>query len=393
MIKIFASILQDKGARLIMSALEVAGEARFIGGCVRDAVLGQPSVDVDLATTLLPEKVLDLLRAAGLTARPLGAAHGVVLAWHNKQRYEIATLREDVATDGRHALVAYTQDWAIDARRRDFTINALSADLNGQVYDYIGGLEDLYAHQVQFIGEPTARIREDYLRILRYYRFHTRFGHDWNISARAACRENRAGLSQLSRERVTEELRKLLSLGNPMPGCKAISEDEILADIIPKLRDIPALEKLLEREKVYGPQSWLVRLAAWGGQAKTFTEDFLDQFVFTRTDRADVKTSAILDFQVLNHAVYHYGAPAVRAAVMLRAADQELPEFMQQIDNFKIQEFPLRAESLLQMGVKPGPHLGEILRQTENWWLETNGLAGEAECRNYAAALATVSSA
>jgi len=398
MTKISANFLQDVGARSIIAALAAAGgETRFVGGCVRDAIVGLRAVDIDLATTLLPEKVLDVLTAAGFTARPLGAAHGVVSAWYSKKRYEIATLREDIATDGRHALVAYTQDWAVDARRRDFTINALSTDLNGQVYDYVGGLDDLRTQCVRFIGEASTRIHEDYLRILRYYRFHARFGTKWDAVARGACRENRMGLAQLSRERITEELHKLLSIENPqekiLAACAAMHEDQIFLNIIPELKDILTLERLLAREKIYDQQSWLLRLAAWGGQAPQFDERFLDQFVFTRTDRADIKLFATLDFGKLNHALYYHGTNAVRAAVILRASDSDLSSLMQQIEFSTPHEFPLQAEDLLQMGVLPGPRLGEILRTVENWWLENNCLANADECRTYATTLAMVSSA
>ncbi len=390
--KISAGFLQDEGAsalldgaRGVIAALHAVGEdVRFIGGCVRDAVLGLNSADIDLATTALPEKVMQVLPVTGFTVRDVGAAHGVVLAWRDGHKYEVATLREDVVTDGRHAVVAFTRDWELDARRRDFTINALSADADGKVYDYVGGLPDLRARRVRFIGEAATRVREDYLRILRFYRFHARFGDVWDTDSRAACRDGCAGLLKISRERVTEELQKLLSLENPqekiLPAYAAMDEDQVFAEVVPQLNDIIALKKLLAREKIYGHQNWLLHLAAWGGLARHFDEAFLDQFVFTRTGRADVKMFATLDYQKLNHALYHHGAAAVRAAVMLRADDAELPQLMAQIENFTPREFPLQAEDLLQMGVEPGPRLGEILREVEDWWLKGERIADKAAC-------------
>ena len=402
--KISAKFLQDTGARGIIAALRAAGdETRFVGGCVRDAIADQDSllnvsassltVDIDLATTALPEKVLEVLCMVGFTAKPLGARHGVIFAYRDGQKYEVATLREDVQADGRHAVVVFTHDWEVDARRRDFTVNALSADVNGNVFDYVGGIEDLQARRVRFIGDPTARVREDYLRILRYYRFHARFGADWDAAARAACRENHAGLVQLSRERMTDELCKLLSLENPLAACVAMTEDKILADVVPELFDVVGLQALLEREKVYGRQNWHVRLAAWGGLARQYNEIFLDRFTFSRAAQTDLKTFCTLDYQRLGHALHHFGANAVRAAVMLRAEDATLPGVAAHIENYVCCDFPLQAEDVLQMGVVAGPRLGEILRAVEDWWLKNDRIPDIKACKVYAETLATVSNA
>lgn len=447
--KITAGFLQDEGARGIIAALGAAGEeARFVGGCVRDALAvpdhlpGIP--EIDLATTALPEKTLQVLELAGFSVKPVGLAHGVVLAVRDGRHYEIATLREDVETDGRHAIVAYTRDWALDARRRDFTMNALSADLEGNVYDYCDGLADITARHVRFIGEAGARIREDYLRILRFYRFNARFAGaagrfdgEWDAAARAACRDGRAGLVQLSRERVTEELSKLLLMKNPLEVCRVMTADLTSSDCHPRGREaqpgdprlnnpnvsesetqgmpncgspapacggprddtsfidglvfIDDLEQLITREKIYGQQPWHLRLAAWGGLVRGANEKFLQNFVFTRLGLAEIRKFATLDYSRIHHALYHHGVGLVRGAVLLRAADSELPELMRQIENFTPHEFPLQAEDLLAMGVQPGPRLGEILREVENWWLSGDYAADRAACKNYAAMLATVS--
>lgn len=394
--QIHPEFLRDPGARDILAALARAGEeTRFIGGCVRDTAAGMTTGDIDLATTALPETVLNVLGMAGFTARPLGHAHGVTFAWRDGRKYEIATLREDVQTDGRHAMVAFTRHWALDAARRDFTINALSADADGNVFDYTDGLADLAMHRVRFIGEANARIQEDYLRILRFYRFHARFGgSEPDSDARTACRAHRAGLARISSERITEELRKLLSSENPLSACAAMTADKILSDIIPELDNLPALETLLAREKIYGPLPWLARLAAWGGMVQHFNEAFLDHFRFARAERAEMTRLATLDFHhALNHALHYEGTPTVRAAVILRASDSELPTFMEKISAWQPREFPLHAEDVLAMGVVPGPGLGKILRNTENWWLANNCAANAEECKNYAATLATDSSA
>lgn len=194
-----------------------AGETRFVGGCVRDALLGLPVSDIDLATRLRPEAAMERLKAAGIRAVPTGLAHGTVTAIVAGAPIEVTTLRRDVSTDGRRATVAFTDDWREDAARRDFTINALSADpASGEVFDYFGGEADLAARRVRFIGDPLTRIAEDHLRILRFFRFHARFGAgEPDADSLAACVARANDLMALSRERIADELSKLLALPDP----------------------------------------------------------------------------------------------------------------------------------------------------------------------------------
>ncbi|HRJ12591.1 MAG TPA: CCA tRNA nucleotidyltransferase [Alphaproteobacteria bacterium] len=381
-----------EGARGIIMALTAAGEeCRFVGGCVRDALAGLPLKDIDLATTALPEKVMAVLSITGFQVIPVGLTHGVVIAMRDGKKYEIATLREDVKTDGRHAVVAFTRDWELDAQRRDFTINAMSMDLDGKLYDTVGGADDLAARRVRFIGDADSRIKEDYLRILRFYRFDTMFGSG-DAATRAACRNSRSGIQNLSRERMTEELTKLLSLLDPLAACRAMVEDGVAAEITLQLTDIPTLQRLLAREAKYDLlMPWFVRLAAWGGLAYQFDETLADVFVFTRTVRAELKFIATIDLNDLQAALYHHGVARVLHAVMLCADEEGLPKFIQEINAFVPREFPIQAEDILAMGVAPGPRLGEILRETENWWLAGNFIADAAACKDYATTLATVS--
>lgn len=384
------NFLQDDGARGIILALQAAGEeCRAVGGCVRDALAGHAVKDIDLATTALPEKTMAVLSLAGFQTIPVGVAHGVVMAVRDGRKYEIATLREDVQTDGRHAVVAFTRDWGLDARRRDFTINAMSVDITGQVYDYLGGQDDLAAGRVQFIGDAMQRIREDYLRILRFYRFHAVFGKDDGTAARAACRELRSGISQLSHERITEELIKLLSLPDPLSACRAMTDDQILLGVLPQLDDISALETLLQREAQYQMQlPWYVRFLAWH-QGKMIG----DTLILTRMARAEMKLLHDMDISDLRPALHHHGKDHVMHAVLLRADDAALQTAIQQIRAFVPKEFPMAAEDILQLGVAPGPRLGEILRKTEVWWLSGDCQANREECKAYAETLATDSKA
>lgn len=387
MTKIQSAFLEDEGARGIVMALRAAGEeCRFIGGCVRDAFAGLPVKDVDLATTALPEKVMDILPVTGFQVIPVGVEHGVVLAHRDGHKYEIATLREDVQTDGRHAIVAFTRDWELDAQRRDFTINALSTDIEGTVFDYTGGIADLNAHRVRFIGDAAQRIREDYLRILRFYRFDARFG-EGDHAARNACREFRFGILQLSRERITEELIKLLSLPDPLRACAAMQEDHILDDILPQLNNLDALRQLIAREQQFSQQlPWYARLMAWGGSVLSD-----DALVLTRAARMEMKLLYDMDVTDLRPVLYHHGADRARTAVMLKSDDADLKNHIQQVNDFVPKEFPFQAEDILALGIAPGPRLGEILREVEEWWLKGDCAADAAACKAYAETLARVS--
>ncbi|HEV8680479.1 MAG TPA: CCA tRNA nucleotidyltransferase, partial [Stellaceae bacterium] len=221
--------------RSLLAALEVAGiEARFVGGCVRDALLGRPIADIDLATPSRPEEVIAALAKAGIKVVPTGIAHGTVTAVISSpgppHHYEITTLRRDVETFGRRARVAFDADWAEDAARRDFTINAIYLDPDGTVHDPVAGLADLEARRVRFVGAAATRIAEDVLRVLRYYRFEARFGTGTgDTSARAACRAAAASLWRLSAERVAGELIRLLRVPHPIPALQMMSEDAVLA--------------------------------------------------------------------------------------------------------------------------------------------------------------------
>jgi poly(A) polymerase len=213
-----------------------AGKARFVGGVVRDTLLGLDVSDIDLATTHSPALVMERLQAAGIKAVPTGIAHGTVTAVLASGPVEVTTLRRDVATDGRHAVVAFSSDWEEDAARRDFTINALYAEPgSGAVHDYYGGLADLAARRVRFIGDPYRRIAEDHLRILRFFRFHARFGEEVDMAALDACTARANDLMALSRERIASELLKLLVTAAAVPVMNLMVERGILRVVLPEI--------------------------------------------------------------------------------------------------------------------------------------------------------------
>jgi poly(A) polymerase len=263
-----ASWQQREGMKPLLAALGARdGDTRYVGGCVRDTLLGLAVSDVDLATRLPPQDVMARLGKARIKAVPTGIAHGTVTAVVAGKPVEVTTLRRDVATDGRRATIAYTDDWREDAARRDFTINALSADpVTLKVCDYFGGEEDLAARRVRFIGDPLTRIAEDHLRILRFFRFHARFGaEEADAEALAACAERANDLMALSRERIADELTKLLALPAPVAAVRLMVEHGILKPVLPEIGPdgVERLERLVEREAGAGlPPHPLRRLVA-----------------------------------------------------------------------------------------------------------------------------------
>jgi poly(A) polymerase len=236
----------------VMAALASAGgEARFVGGCVRDALLGRPVTDVDIATHEPPERVMNLLSRAGIKAVPTGIKHGTVTAVVGRKHFEITTLRRDVETYGRHARVEYTNDWAADAARRDFTMNALFCSIDGTVYDPFGGLADLQARRVRFVGDAEARIREDVLRLLRFFRFYAHYGAPPpDAEALAACRKLAPLLPTLSGERVCGETLKLLRAADPAGVIALMREEGVLLQILPEATNIARLRALVTVEGI-----------------------------------------------------------------------------------------------------------------------------------------------
>ncbi len=253
--------MTEPATRAVLAALAAGGvEARFVGGSVRDALLGLPLWDIDIATPAPPERVIELLQAAGVKVVPTGLAHGTVTAIVPPRHFEITTLRRDIETFGRRARVAFDADWAADAARRDFTINAIFLSPDGAIDDPVGGLDDLRARRVRFVGDPATRIAEDVLRLLRYYRFEARFGTGaGDPEARAACRTAAYLLPSLSAERVAQELTKLLAALDPVPALQMMQTDGVLAAVLPEAPRLDRLRRLIELEPDRDP---LRRLAA-----------------------------------------------------------------------------------------------------------------------------------
>jgi poly(A) polymerase len=361
----------------VMAAL---GEARFVGGCVRNALLGAPVSDVDIATPLPPGEVTKRLEAAGIKAVPTGIAHGTVTAVADGKPFEVTTLRRDVETDGRHAVVAFTADWAEDARRRDFTMNALYASADGAVLDSVGGVEDLKAGRVRFVGDAVLRIREDYLRILRLFRFHAWYGKgEMDGEALRAAAAEKAGLAGLSVERVTKELLRLLEAADPMPALRAMAAAGILGEVLPGALDMALLERLvaLDTDNFFPPDA-VLRLAALGGGASLRLSNAQAERLEDLANARE-KIVSYLAIKDVRRLLYRLGPQRFKDRVFLKwAEDPKASNFVQWrallalADSWERPRFPLTGANVKSAGVPEGPLVGRVLAEVEEWWIDSD---------------------
>lgn len=351
-----------------------AGSARLVGGCVRDGLLGLDVSDIDIATVHAPEETAALAQACGIKAVPTGIAHGTITLVVDGTAFEVTTLREDVDTDGRHATVAFTDDWQADAARRDFTINALYADLDGQVYDYYGGRADLEARTVRFIGDPHARIQEDALRILRFYRFSARFSQHLNEAGRAACRHWASAIKSLSRERVQGEWLKLLAANTPAPSVSAMHEDGVLRAFLPE-GQMDGLMRMLAREQAHAlPPHAMRRFAALLPADRKLSEKIARRFKFSRADREGlIELTQRIDASVNAKAlVYRCGAAqAVTVAALSDVPEQVLLSVIDTARAWQPPDFPLRGQDLLASTPLRGAQIGRALFDLETRWIDS----------------------
>jgi poly(A) polymerase len=383
--------IEEAATRTLLAALSEAGiKARFVGGCVRDALIGRPIADIDLATPARPEEVAAALDKAGIKSLPTGIAHGTVTAVVPPRHYEITTLRRDVETDGRHARVAFDADWAEDAARRDFTINAIYLDPDGTLHDPVGGLADLAARRVRFVGEAATRIAEDVLRVLRYYRFAARFGDGkGDPTARAACRAAATLLPKLSAERVAQELTGLLDVANPVPALHMMREDGVLAAILPEATRLDRLEKLAALEPE--PDA-LRRLAALVVVDAEGTMAIAERLRLSNAERDRLVGLAPPwpldpsgDERAQHHALYRLGAERYRDLALLIAADDgadvtRLGELLALAAGWTPPSFPLAGRDLIALGIPPGRRIGELLAEVQQWWEDDDFAADREAC-------------
>lgn len=380
--------MREAATRQVMRVLMAPGaEPRFVGGAVRDALLGRPPREIDIATPLGPETVMKRLTAAGIRAVPTGIAHGTVTAATPKRIFEITTLRRDVETDGRHAKVAFGVDWAADAQRRDFTMNALSLDGRGRLYDDVGGLADLKAGRVRFVGDPATRIHEDVLRLLRYYRFFAHYGKGaGDRAARDACHAAARLLPTLSAERIAAEFLKLLAAPDPLLALRMMRADGVLEVVLPESAALARLRQLVALEPAADPIRRLAALIARdaGAVAERFK---LSGAQRDRLEALAAKPPIALDADrpAQRRALYRWGAAIYADRVLLAAAARRRPRGVRKLlrlaQSWKSPRFPLRGRDLLAAGVAPGPQVGILLATLEAWWIKGDFRATAAQCR------------
>ena len=349
---------------------------RAVGGAVRDTLSGLPVSDVDLATRWLPQQVVERLEAAGIKAVPTGIAHGTITAVADGKVYEVTTLRRDVSTDGRHATVAFTDDWAEDAARRDFTINALYANpLTGEVYDPTGGLADLAAHRVRFIGDARLRIDEDHLRILRWFRFLARFGDGIPDADTLALVSGRARqLRSLSRERIADELMRMLALSEPVATVRLMIDAGIMAEVAPEVAaDAPdCLARLVAREAAQGlPADPALRLIALLPADPAVADLVAARLNLSNRlrKRIAVARGGSLDGDVRVLA-YRIGVEGARDRWLLSRRDEAtVAGAVTALDGWVPPKLPISGGDIVALGVKAGPDVARILRMVEDQWL------------------------
>ena len=386
--------MREVGVRAIFSALP-EGSVRFVGGCVRNALMGRQVSDIDLATQLAPNDVIKALDSAKIRYVPTGIDHGTVTAVIDGKPYEITSLRKDVETDGRRAVVSFTQDWAEDAQRRDLTFNALYADYDGQIFDPAGqGLEDLDARRFRFVGDADTRVKEDYLRILRFFRFLAWYGRgvEGQISkpdaaSLKACRENAGGLKKLSAERIWTEVKKLLLAPDPARVLRIMLTNDILETLLPEASNVEGLECLiaLERREAIKPDP-LLRLMALS------TREPLPMALLTKrlkmskaektrliswaTDATALDPNA--DDRAKRIAIYKAGKQVIMDRAHLRAAGAEDPitssRWMSLVDlamGWTPPKFPLTGKDLIKAGEPPGEAMGKKLEALKALWVRS----------------------
>ncbi|TIX88494.1 CCA tRNA nucleotidyltransferase [Rhizobium sp. P44RR-XXIV] len=397
---------RDEALGRVLSLLNAdGGEARVVGGAVRNSLMGLPVADIDIATTLLPEAVVERANAADIKAVPTGIAHGTVTLVIDGKPFEITTLRRDVETDGRRARVAFSEDWQADAERRDLTINALYASADGKVVDLVGGLADLERRNIRFIGDAATRIAEDYLRILRFFRFFAHYGSGRpDADGLRACAGARSKIATLSAERVWSEMKKLLSANDPGRALLWMRQVGILTEVLPETEKwgIDAVPALVAAEQALG---WsadpLLRLAAIVPPDAARLAKLAERLRLSKAEAAYLQawaTAPVVKDDMseagFDRLLYRHDPVGVAARLRLALAvargkaegdfeemarSARIGKLLQRTEKWKKPAFPLGGTDALAAGVSAGPRIGELLGTLEQEWVEGNFAADRAK--------------
>ena len=393
-------------AQLLAVLNEGGEEARVVGGAVRNALLGESIGEIDLATTAVPEEVVRRATAAGFKPVPTGIEHGTVTVVIEGQPFEVTTLREDIETFGRHANVRFGRDWQKDAERRDFTMNALSVSSDGTVYDHVGGIADLHAHRVRFIGEAATRIAEDHLRILRFFRFHAAYGHGLpDRTGLTACIAARQSLDQLSRERVRMELLKLLPARHAAPVLAVMSESGLLGRVLGGVADLAAFENLAKIETALLLQGDPVRrLGALAARVAEDAERLWQRLRLSNAEHDRIKSMSEgwwrispMNEQSARVLLYRSGPERYLDRVLMAWAhspagvrDDAWRALSTLPERWIAPVFPIKAAELIAKGVPHGPKVGIALRAAEEAWLAADFPADQSALAGITAAATAV---
>jgi len=383
----------------VVAALTSKGAAvRFVGGCVRDAVLGRQVKDIDIATHDEPNVVMELLKSAGIKAIPTGIAHGTVTAVVGHAHFEITTLREDVETYGRHAKVAFTNDWKADAARRDFTFNAMFCDMTGAIYDPFDGIADLKAGRVRFVGDAETRITEDVLRLLRFFRFYAHYGRGApDAAGLAACRKLAHLLPTLSGERVAAELLRLLAAEDPASVMRLMAGEGVLEHFLPEAKHLDRLAALTGIERKFGGADALRRLAAALESSAQVAADVAERLRLSNAESERLvalvapegPVTVTADAKVNRREIYRLGDARYRDLVLLAWAqagtsgatnETAFRAMLASAEAWKPIQLPVKGRDVLALGVENGPAVGRLLRDVEEWWIENDFRPGREEC-------------
>ncbi len=366
----------------VLSAFEPfkPGSIRFVGGCVRNTIMNRSVDDIDIATQLSPDETLAALEAANVRAIPTGIEHGTITAVIDGEAFEITSLRKDVETDGRRAVVSFTQDWATDAERRDFRLNALYAAPDGEVFDPTGGgYDDALAGRVIFIGDADTRLREDYLRILRFFRFNAWYGAEIDAAGLAACTRQKQGLAKIARERIWKEVRKMFASDQVealRTSTHSLVSSGVMAELLPGATDLDGLDRVLMTEEGGAPHDDPIRrlLGLYKANAGEAVE-MIEALRLSNTEAERVRSWASDEVQALalnsrkslHEALYWHG----KEAVLDRAATLQITSmyFYSDLCKWQRPEFPLNGDDALAVGLK-GPEIGIVLGRLEQFWVE-----------------------
>jgi poly(A) polymerase len=373
--------------RVLATIVAGGGAARVVGGAVRNTLIGRAVTDIDIATSVRPDDVMARAERAGLVAIPTGLDHGTVTIVADHHPFEVTTLRHDVETHGRHATVAFTEDWAGDARRRDFTINALYCDADGTLHDFTGGADDLAAHRVRFIGRPEDRIAEDYLRILRFYRFTAEYAAGTiDREGHAACAALQAGLERISAERIRAELMKLLAAPHALIAVSEMDETGLLARILGRATDVVTFARLAAIETANSiPADPVRRLHALAVREPDAAADLRDRLRLSKAEferLADVTLpdrafEPCADDARAKARIYRHGPASFRDGVLISWArdlgaapdESRWRDHLGIADRWTAPSLPVGGRDVIALGISPGPEVGQILAVLSDWWM------------------------